>query len=402
MTDSVSTRLQRAQRVQSTSTLSALFPLPTATRLRAMSVATSTNRIQAAYNSRGFAPAQDPFDALVAGRTPPHLPSHPTDFFLNSKVIPGTSRIGVKRQSTTSCRVDEADELWTRLGARATAFGGWTDGEGRVEEWSTRWNGGTGATGPERRGTDEDSEVEDSSDITTLTLTSTSQAGPMQRTQSSLSVFHDSFEEEEDSLVASQSSNSPKSLYSTPATSPSVSGTHSRYQPYSSPHSIHAPLSPITTTPNLLSSSPPAMTPDSSSPVPPDSDSDAVTYSFLETQQDSWGLLARVESWLEWPWSSTSSSFVTSPSPEAASRLRRVPSSESLGSDTPNLEWSTWNESGELSSYRRSRSIGELIKKIEWEAEERWVEDSEGTGTKEVGDGLAACVDVLVGLGGFI
>lgn len=396
-------RLERSQRAQSAVALSAsMTPLaggPTthaqATRPRSMSYSHQESFFLTSYNTRGFDALEDPFQSLVGDAGPP-LGMHRRRLGKADTAAQGSTSVG-KRSS--SCRVEESDELWTRLGAKSSAFGGWNAGDGRVEEWSTRWGGGGARKEPD------DSEGEDDDDVRerhwgannnnhALRLPHTRPgSAPIARTQSSLSVFHDSFEEEQESIVTSPRSSI--SYFPSPVSSPAMSRNHSRHHSlsHSSPRSSLSSLPPCSP---VLPQSALFVTEE-----PKDGGTiDALAHSFLMTQQDAYGLFARVEAWLEWPWASTT----TEPSPSATvpptPAISRVASTYSLGSmspATPSLEHSTWSESGELSAYRRARSMAELASKLEWEHDDR-----EGGERALERDGLAAFVDVLAGLGGFL
>ncbi|KAL8292404.1 hypothetical protein RQP46_001016 [Phenoliferia psychrophenolica] len=355
------------------------------------------------YNARGFEARADPFDALVGGGELPlgmYTKRHST-------TTHGTTPVGT---NSRTFRVVGGDGLFVRLGAKSAAFGGW-DGDRRVEEWSTRWGGGAkqdtsdesdGEDDDEPRGqrwADHDATRRESPRTHAGRGAAGNEAGP-KRTQSSLSVFHDSFEEQDDDVLSSP--RSTMSYFTSPSTSPTMSRAHSR-------HSSIATRSPHSTSLPLPLSSPALSTPDFSDSRD-DESMDDLTHSFLIAQQDSLGLFARVESWLEWPWAS---STTTKDSPTAKSyrsspmSMSRVSSTNSLVGSTappsPSLEHSLWSESGELSAYRRARSMADLASKLEWEDEEREghtaADDSEPAPQRE---GLAAFVDVLAGLGGFL
>ncbi|KAM0752783.1 hypothetical protein T439DRAFT_323393 [Meredithblackwellia eburnea MCA 4105] len=453
-----STRLDRAKRAQSTMSLT---PLGTTDDGNALLLSTTddspllatrsfsygnlpSQAYETLYNSRGFDVVDDPFTALVGANVAMHqadATARPSPTVRSTAVFRTPSGAGHKRAS--SCRVGNGDELWTRFGARAAAFGGWNEGHERIAEFSSRWGDGA-ASGKARSSGDSDSDDDDSEDGHSQYEDSRDARGfrrdeatniptppdytqrrpsygPDARSKSSLSVFHDAFEEVQDSFVLSPQ----PSIYSSPTTSPSVSRAHSRYQSLSS-------FSPLSSSAPLNSPQTPATS--IGSPVSPTQELikdegiiDALTHQFLQTQQDSFGLFARVEAWLEWPWASSAAKdaaeqqqqYTASPSTRSgkgtpfmtpAGRtpdLSRVPSLYSMNGTTPptpDLDHSTWSEIGELASYRRARSMVELSSKLEWEEKERRRKeegDEKERESRHVRDGLAACADVLAGLGGF-
>jgi hypothetical protein len=269
--------------------------------------------------------------------------------------------------------LDQDDSYWTRLGARATSFAGWTEGEGRVREWSKSWT--TGGVSD-----DEDEEERDGGEFLSLAVDKQKHARPAMERQHSLSVFHDPFEHEMES-TSTPSSRAPSRLHSLTSLST-----------YSTPPSPALRLSPLPPLSPLVSSS--ALP--STTEVPAsaeDLDLDTLAHTFLATQ-DRFGLFALVESLLEWPWKNPAESLVTPPLPPTPA-LSRIASSYSLSPtssspDSPALERDPdWGGGGELGAYYRARSVGDLAKKSAWDQGER----GEGE-PREVRDGLGVVMDV--------
>lgn len=250
----------------------------------------------------------------------------------------------------------------------------------------------------------------------------------LERTRSSLAVFHDAHEVEEDPTADydyfSTTKSSPSSAFSTP----SLSVTHSRTSSISalSSSTISSPkltrsqsqgrrIQPLSTTTTSRSTSPDTKVSPSTITNLRTIDADDELARML-SHEDRFGLFGLVEHVLEWPWTRTISPFSPPPTSNSPTPLRttsdcapisRIPSSHSLAlGDKPLLDEASWTESGELSAYAKMRNdqlVGnESIRGVKWEDERRVGLTT--TTTMESGglrEGLGALME-MVGLSGWM
>ncbi|ORY41824.1 hypothetical protein BCR35DRAFT_356414 [Leucosporidium creatinivorum] len=352
------------------------------------------------FTTRGFDAATDPFAAL-------QLDSNEKFRFGGSKTVSKESKLS------------DEDGWWERLGARASRFGGWTEGEGR------RWGCGENERGCAGYGRDGDVEDEEERFVPARLGTGAQSsrrmpAGSAERTKLALAVWHDQFEEGEDPH-SDYDYFQPSSHSSSPFSTPSLSFTSL---------SMSNPSSPTSSRSLPLHSPPPSSPrgPQESKKFtsPGDQDLDDLAHSFLATQ-DRWGVFGLVEQFIEWPWSTptnaTPPSFSVTETPRSgpitpgsslppSSPISRAASSHSLALDMfapVQLDEGAWTEYGELSAYSRARLASGVGSTAGWEGGERLMSSGDGDGVDgvrrkrqgAVREGLGALMDV-VGVGSFV
>lgn len=332
-----------------------------------------------------------------------HLPAHPSthanpangskrdyfDTFINT-----AQRSSGHAGEQGRIVLDQRDDYLVRLGRRATTFG-WSVDEGgeRTKCWE--------AAVTQDRGDDdlEDGNAEEKTGEDHREENESDQIAPLRR-NSSLSVFHDLYELEDD--------------YTTPPLTPgSRSGSHSRLPSLSSttstasaPHTRRTSLAPLT--PSIASSTPffsAAPNGDSGSDV------DSLAESVL-ADQDRFGLFALLESIIEWPFNATPLHFPDEPTPDPTAKSPLISNTfRASPSSTPALSRSQsmlplhslklsslGEETGELKRLYRVKSQSDLAKRVREQVPDD-AGEKENLGVAGYG---AVLVDMLTGLGSFI
>ena len=352
-------RLERSQRALSQAHLSSSFtPLSsndlTSGRVRSSSVSVINVRsgdskinssagvdwpFDSTFTARGFDAQTDPFAAFEPEVGEPALGGD-----------------GTARKADTSC-----DEWWERLGASASKFGCWVEGEG------SRW-GGRRASSAHDESDEGEEDQEEMVYIKARPKTTRRLRLDAHKPQIPLgvAVWHDRCEQSED-FASDYDYFRPSSTSTSPFSTPALSFSH-----LSTLGGSSNPSSPASTR-SMALQSPPISGPHSEATrkvsFASETDLDHLTHSFLATQ-DRFGVFSMVERLLEWPWSSgditpafhssdpNATILTPNPSLPTSAPLSRIASSHSLALDlsTPaRLDEGAWTESGELSAYARAR-----------------------------------------------
>lgn len=289
--------------------------------------------------------------------------------------------------------VEGRDDYLVRLGRRATTFG-WAQDEGG--ERKKRWE--TAVTHDHGDEEGDDTVVEEKAAEKTEKQGDSEQGGQLRR-NSSLSVFHDLYELEDNCDTPPLT---PGSRIGSHSRLPSLSSSSTTSSPQTRRLSL-SPLTPSVTTTTSLPSLPSKQDTNAS-----ESEIDNLAESVLALQ-DRFGLFALLESIIEWPFTATPLHFPEEPSPPPlySNVLRTSPSSTPALSRSGSFQSMTLSnslklsslgeETGELKRLYRVKSQSDLARRDR----EKLVETEEKENQSVAGCG-AVLVDMLSGLGSFI